>query len=170
VRDGGTLIAVKGAAAEVARDSVLGADVSFIGWASEANGAALRAEWAFGEPADSNLAAWRPGLRSTASSLVSAGVRAAEFAAPGAYPVLLEVESEGGAEILARYGEDPDTLVLDGFVTAGERERLAGRPFLVVRRVGRGRVIYLADDPTYRGQWYGLNLLFLNLLLFGPML
>jgi hypothetical protein len=29
--------------------------------------------------------------------------------------------------------------------------------------------VYVADDPTYRGQWYGLNLLFLNLLLFGPL-
>jgi hypothetical protein len=170
VRGGGTLIAVKGAAAEVSRDSILGADLSFVGWASEANGAALRVEWVVGEPTDSVLAKWRPGLGSVGAPFVSVGLRATEFAAPGAYPVLLEADPGGGTEILARYGANATTLVLDGFVTEADRERIAGRPFLAIRRVGQGRVIYLADDPTYRGQWYGLNLLFLNLLLFGPML
>jgi hypothetical protein len=175
VRGGGTLIAVKGAVVEVARDSLLGAGITFEGWASEANGAALRARWEAAELADSALPAttraeWRPGVRSVGGPLVGVGVRASEFAVPGAYPVLLSVEPAPGIEVLARYGADPGDLVLDGFVTGADREEIAGRPFLITRRAGQGRVVYLADDLTYRGQWYGLNLLFLNLLLFGPTL
>jgi hypothetical protein len=173
VRAGGTLIAVKGAAAEVSRDSLLGAGVMFDGWASEANGAALRARWETAGLDDlaletSSTVAWRPELRPVGAPLVGVGVRTDEFAAPGAYPVLLDAEAVSGVEVLARYGADPNALVLDGFVTDADRERIAGRPFLIIRRVGQGRVVYLADDPTYRGQWYGLNLLFLNLLLFSP--
>ena len=41
---------------------------------------------------------------------------------------------------------------------------------VVVQAVGQGRVIYFADDLTFRGNWYGLNLLFLNSLIFGPTL
>lgn len=175
VRGGGTLIAVKGAAADVSRDSILGAGVTFEGWASEANGAALRARWETSGATDPALSAraqaeWRPEVGSGDGSIVGVGVRAGEFAAPGAYPVLLSVDPAPQSDVLASYGTDPSDLVLDGFVTAAERDRIAGRPFLIVRSVGRGRVVFLADDPTFRGQWYGLNLLFLNLLMFGPIM
>ena len=56
-------------------------------------------------------------MQSVGAPLVGVGVRAGEFAAPGAYPVLLDVEPVPGIEVLARYGTDPSTLVLDGFVT-----------------------------------------------------
>jgi hypothetical protein len=60
--------------------------------------------------------------------------------------------------------------LLDGFVTEEDKEKVAGNPFVVVQRVGRGKVIYFADSTTFRGNWYGLNLLFLNSLIFGPVL
>ncbi len=61
-------------------------------------------------------------------------------------------------------------LLLDGFMASSDKEKLAGRPFVVIQPVGRGRVIFFACDPTFRGYWYGLNLLFLNSLILGPLL
>ena len=72
--------------------------------------------------------------------------------------------------MVARYGSETEGLVLDGFMMDEDRPVLAGRPFMVVRRVGRGKVIAFADDPTFRGQWYGMNLLWLSALLIGPAL
>ena len=71
---------------------------------------------------------------------------------------------------MARYVDSPEHLLLDGFMLGSDKEKIAGRPFLVIQPAGRGRVIYFADDITFRGYWYGLNLLFLNSLIFGPIL
>ncbi|NIP61034.1 MAG: hypothetical protein GWM92_21470, partial [Gemmatimonadetes bacterium] len=78
------------------------------------------------------------------------------------------VPEEGGARVVARYGSETDGLVLDGFMMDQDRPILTGRPFMVVAEVGRGRVISFAEDPTFRGQWYGMNLLWLSALLVGP--
>ncbi len=32
---------------------------------------------------------------------------------------------------------------------------------------GNGKVIFFADNPNFRGTWYGTNKLFLNALFFG---
>jgi hypothetical protein len=172
VRGGGTLVAVKGAAAFLARDPVLGADVAFDGWAEHTGGAVLRAVWSVDNPMldGARTAVFRPGLREVGLPLLAAGYAEPEFAAPGAFPVLLRAEDSGPARVIARFHDDPATLKLDGYMLSADREMLAGRPFAIVQPVGRGRVIFLADDPTFRGYWYGLNQLFLNALLFGPIL
>ena len=82
----------------------------------------------------------------------------------------MAVSEDGAAEVMARYGDDPARLLMDGYMTDGDRDVVAGRPLVIVKRVGRGRVIYFADSTTFRGNWYGLNLLFLNALLLGPTL
>lgn len=92
-----------------------------------------------------------------------------EFAAPAAQPVLFELVEEGDARILASYGSDPERIQLDGFLWEPERDSVVGRPLVVQHPVGQGQVIYLADDITYRGLWYGLNLIFLNALVLGPV-
>ncbi|NIM52641.1 MAG: hypothetical protein GTO22_25920 [Gemmatimonadales bacterium] len=170
VTGGGTLVAVQGSAAMLAEDPVLGQDVAFEGWAEHANGAALRARWESGPEPESRAVTWRPGLDRVGLPLLAAGYPEAEWAAPGAYPVLLDVAEGGRAWVVARYTDDAARLVLDGFVLDSDRERLAGRPFVVVQPAGRGTVIYFAGDPTFRGYWYGLNMLFLNCLIFGPTL
>ena len=38
---------------------------------------------------------------------------------------------------------------------------------LIVSPLGRGRAIMFADNPNFRGAWYGTNRLFLNALFFG---
>ena len=170
VEEGGTLIAVQGAAEMITEDEVRGRGVAFDGWAEQTNGPTLRARWTMGLDAASETMAWRPGLDRVGFPLLGAGYTREAFAVPGAYPVLLSVDEEGRAEVVARYEDDPERLMLDGFMLDADREKLAGRPFVVVSPVGRGRVIYFACDPTFRGYWYGLNLLFLNSLIFGPTL
>jgi hypothetical protein len=171
VQRGGTLVAVKGAAAVIAGDSVLGPDIAMDGWATHAAGAIVRAEWETPPGPDSGEVVWREGLREDVGlPLLASGVQAQDFAAPAVYPILLRAREGGTAETIARYGADSTRLVLDGFVEAPDRAELAGRPFVVIQPVGRGRVIYFADDPTWRGYWYGLNLLFLNSVILGPTL
>jgi len=170
VSGGGTLVAVQGAAEVVAQDDVLGRGVRVDGWARHTEGT-LRARWVeYDAPEDGQIVPWRPGLDRTGKHLLAAGYERPEFAAPGSFPVLLALEDDGGAEVVARYAPDPGRLLLDGYMADGDRELLAGRPFAVVQPVGRGRVIYFAEDLTFRGAWYGMNLLFVNALILGPVL
>jgi len=57
--------------------------------------------------------------------------------------------------------------VYSGFVSDENREALAGTPALVAERAGDGSVILFADNPNFRGYWYGTNKLFLNALFFS---
>ena len=169
VQRGGTLIVVKGAAEAVLADSVFGRDVGMDGWAENTDGATLRARWV--TPAvvpDAELATWRTGLDDVFRPVLASGYARDEFAAPGAYPVLLNAREGGRARVVARYSEDPKKLLLDGFMLDSDRASLTGRPFVIEQRLGRGRVVYFADDPTFRGYWYGLNSLFLNALMLPP--
>lgn len=170
VRGGGTLLAVKGAAETLASDSVLGRGVRSDGWATRTSGAVLRARWNAGLRTDSTVMRWRPGLDRVGLPLLAAGYGDEELAAPGAYPVLLALREDGDAEAVARYGSEPGELLVDGFALEGDREEIAGRPFVAVQPVGDGSVVYFADSPTFRARWYGLNQLYLNTLLFGPTL
>jgi hypothetical protein len=168
VRGGGTVVAVKGAAEMLASDPVLGQGITAEGRARYIFGAILRGEWHhYPSPAPGERVPWEPGLR-VGQPLVSTGLPR-EFAAPAAQPVLLSVEEDGGAEVLASYGSDGERLKLDGYIWEPERESVVGRPLVVRQPVGSGQVIYLADDFTYRGLWYGLNLVFLNALVLGPV-
>jgi len=190
VTGGGTLIAVQGAAAFVAGDEVLGRGVDLDGWA-ERTEAAVRATWtSAGEP-EGEILPWRPGLDEFGRSLLAAGMPEGDFTAPASFPVLLRVAGEeaagapgaqaaGGSpgqglgavvrsdvQVVARYASEPDRLVLDGFMLDPDRPVLASRPFAMVAPVGRGRVIYFAEDLTFRGQWAGLNGLFWNAVVLG---
>jgi len=168
VRAGGTLIAMKGAAEFVAGDSVLGHDVTADGWAQYTNGAILRAQWA-GHPLR-ETATWQPqGLEDVGLPMLGSGYPDRDFAAPGLYPVLLGVREGGRAQVVARYA-DADHLLLDGYMLDADKAKLGGRPLAIVERVGRGRVIFFAEEITFRGYWYDLNLLFLNSVLLGPVL
>jgi hypothetical protein len=191
VTGGGTLIAVQGAAAFLAQDEVLGRGVHLDGWA-ERTEAAVRATWASAGEPEGEVVPWRPGLDELGRSLLAAGMPEGDFTAPASFPVLLRLEGEGAGspsnpsaagtpgqglgdvvrsdvQVVARYSGDPDRLVLDGFMLDEDRPVLAGRPFALVAPVGRGRVIYFAEDPTFRGQWAGLNGLFWNAVVLGSL-
>ncbi|WP_445384537.1 M14 family zinc carboxypeptidase [Robiginitalea sp. IMCC44478] len=66
---------------------------------------------------------------------------------------------------VAQYTENPH---IDGFLTEKNKtEFLKGAASLLVSKLGSGRVILFADNPNFRGSWYGTNRLFLNALFLG---
>lgn len=54
-----------------------------------------------------------------------------------------------------------------GFVSAENEATLAGTAALIAERSGAGTIILFADNPNFRGYWYGTNKLFLNALFFS---
>jgi hypothetical protein len=64
------------------------------------------------------------------------------------------------------YTDDP---LFSGFASDENREALAGTPSLIAERSGDGSVILFADNPNFRGYWYGTNKLFLNALFFSTV-
>ena len=66
---------------------------------------------------------------------------------------------------VAKYTEDP---LIDGFITdENMNEYLKKSASLIVSKMGGGRVIMFADNPNFRGSWYGTNRLFLNGIFLG---
>lgn len=57
---------------------------------------------------------------------------------------------------------------IDGFISQKNRDvYLKDAASLLVSPLGRGRVVLFADNPNFRGAWYGTNRLFLNALFLG---
>jgi len=66
---------------------------------------------------------------------------------------------------VAKYAKNPH---IDGFITdKNMEENLKPSASLIVSKVGSGRVVLFADNPNFRGSWYGTNRLFLNALFLG---
>lgn len=73
--------------------------------------------------------------------------------------------SENSYATVAKYTDDPH---IDGFITDKNlNEFLKPSASLIVSKIGKGRVIMFADNPNFRGSWYGTNRLFLNALFLG---
>ncbi|MGB5369652.1 MAG: M14 metallopeptidase family protein [Flavobacteriaceae bacterium] len=66
---------------------------------------------------------------------------------------------------VAKYAKNPH---IDGFLTKKNMEEyLKPSGSLLVSKLGEGRVVLFADNPNFRGSWYGTNRLFLNALFLG---
>ena len=66
---------------------------------------------------------------------------------------------------VAKYTNDPH---IDGFITAKNLNQfLKPSASLIVSKMGQGRAILFADNPNFRGSWYGTNKLFFNALFLG---
>ncbi|MDC6352113.1 M14 family metallopeptidase [Zeaxanthinibacter sp. PT1] len=66
---------------------------------------------------------------------------------------------------VAKYTSDPH---IDGFITERNMEQyLKPSASLITSPLGSGRVVMFADNPNFRGSWYGTNKLFLNALFLG---
>jgi hypothetical protein len=73
--------------------------------------------------------------------------------------------SKNAYSTVAKYAEDAH---IDGFLSAKNRKEFLDRSASVlVSRLGKGRVVLFADNPNFRGSWYGTNRLFLNALFLG---
>jgi hypothetical protein len=69
-------------------------------------------------------------------------------------------------EVVVRYEAQP-RLRLAGYLWPEVPARIAGTPYLWTERVGRGRVIGFAGDPTFRDMFRGLLPLFANAVFLG---
>ena len=73
--------------------------------------------------------------------------------------------SKNGYATVAKYSENPH---IDGYISENNLEKfIKPSASLLVSAIGKGRVVLFADNPNFRGAWYGTNKLFLNALFFG---
>ncbi len=56
----------------------------------------------------------------------------------------------------------PDELLRSGYMWEENRKQTAYKPFIVVQRTGRGVTVGFTHDPNFRAYMDGLNILFLN--------
>ena len=68
---------------------------------------------------------------------------------------------------VAQYTQDP---VVGGYVHSSTLKKLKGTPSILVGSEGAGRVVLFADEPNFRGTWYGTNRLFLNAMFYGNLI
>ena len=63
------------------------------------------------------------------------------------------------------YSKDPH---IDGYISEKNlKNNFKNTASLIVSRLSSGRVVMFADNPNFRGSWYGTNKLFLNAIFFG---
>tara|TARA_B100000900_G_scaffold119165_2_gene100473 strand:- start:21734 stop:24280 length:2547 start_codon:yes stop_codon:yes gene_type:complete len=61
-----------------------------------------------------------------------------------------------------------DNFHIDGYISEQNRNKyIPGAASLIVSKTGSGRVVLFADNPNFRGTWYGTNKLFLNAIFLG---
>ena len=68
---------------------------------------------------------------------------------------------------VAKYTENP---LVGGYLHPTAIDKIKKSAAIVVGNEGTGRVIMFADDPNFRGTWYGTNKLFLDALFFGGLI
>jgi hypothetical protein len=68
---------------------------------------------------------------------------------------------------VARYQRDPH---IDGYITSENLEKMKQAASIIISKKGKGRVVLFADNPNFRGAWYGTNKLFMNAVLFGSLI
>jgi hypothetical protein len=69
---------------------------------------------------------------------------------------------------VAKYTKNPH---IDGYISPDNlKNYLKKSASILVSPIGRGRVVLFADNPNFRGAWYGTNKLFFNALFFGSQI
>ncbi len=67
---------------------------------------------------------------------------------------------------IAQYTDNP---LIGGYLHPLSAKKVKNTAAILVAQEGEGRVIMFADNPNFRGAWYGTNKLFLNALFFGSL-
>jgi hypothetical protein len=68
---------------------------------------------------------------------------------------------------IAQYTNTP---LVGGYLHPNSLKMIKNSPSILVGSEGSGRVILFADEPNFRGTWYGTNKLFLNALFLGSIM
>lgn len=79
-----------------------------------------------------------------------------------------ELPMRNDAYVVARY--DDDQPIISGPVSDENKDRMAGQPFIIHHRVGRGAVIVFAEDVTIRGFHHAGMRMLMNAIVYGPTL
>ncbi|MBR6269705.1 MAG: hypothetical protein IKR30_03935 [Bacteroidales bacterium] len=74
---------------------------------------------------------------------------------------------DNGAEVVMKYAAEP---YRSGYVSKENLEKLAGSPIVATKRMGKGCIIYIHNDFTYRSYWFGTNHILTNAILFGNLI
>ncbi|HYO47898.1 MAG TPA: M14 family metallopeptidase [Gemmatimonadota bacterium] len=165
VRGGGTLIAVRAAAAWLA-DSATGiADLELAPPVPPPGDADRRVPQAVrdAEELRSHIPGTLLAVAVDTTAVLGYGYADGRAAVLVRDPTELELAEEGNAWVFE------NAPPLAGYLPDDARLRLSGRPYAVVDHLGSGTVVAFADDPAFRGILYGLKKLYLNaaLLLAG---
>lgn len=68
---------------------------------------------------------------------------------------------------VAQYLNEP---IVGGYVHPTTLKKMRNNPSILIGQEGQGRVVLFADEPNFRGAWYGTNKLFLNALFYGQLI
>ncbi|MFA0961427.1 M14 family metallopeptidase [Roseivirga sp. BDSF3-8] len=164
VRNGGTLVAIKGSARWLSQGDLL--DISY----------------KEGEPADSNEAVTYADMSNKMGAQVIGGAifeGEIDLTHPIGYgynrsrislfrdhtDFMLKGDNPYATPIM--YTANP---LASGYISEENEEMLKNTAALIVKNAGRGKIIAFADNPNFRAFWYGTNKLFMNSLFFGPVI
>jgi hypothetical protein len=166
VREGGTLIAVRNAAAWAAANGFTpNIDPPGSGAEGEGEEAPTRLPWA--DASDFQ------GAQAIGGSIWEADVDLTHPLAFGYTNATVPVwrdhsmffePSENPYGTVAQLTDDPH---LSGYISAENEERLRGSPSVMADSMGQGGVVLLIDNPNFRGFWRGTTRFFLNAVYFG---
>ena len=67
-------------------------------------------------------------------------------------------------------GKYKDQPHIDGYISKENLEIMKDAASIVVSKRGNGRIVLFADNPNFRGAWYGTNKLFMNAVFFGHLI
>ncbi len=67
-------------------------------------------------------------------------------------------------DIFMTYSDAP---YLSGCISQNNLERISGTPAIITETVGKGKIIYIADDLNFRSYWLGGSKIFMNAIFFG---
>jgi hypothetical protein len=172
VRDGGTLVAIGGAVDFVREKLKLTALRSWYAVEEERRKGAKggkegEAEAAAPQPIDVPGAIVRAALDPEAWLAAGSGAELPVLARSSRVYLPPSGPAESDRRVVARYAPR-DRLRLSGHLWPESQERLPGAVFLYEERIGAGRVIAFAEDPSFRAYWRGSDRLFLNAVVLGP--
>lgn len=186
VRDGGTLIAMTGALRWVAdpQTDLLSIRLEKAATIDDANPASSTGDSLFVDgsvlttPDEASAAVQPAGGRpdATAGVLARAHTDGDHWLGAGVSETLITLLAGGdiwtpltldqGVNVVRFAG--PDTLIAGGYIWAETKAQNAYKPVVVAERRGAGHVIGFTQDPAFRAQMDGLNVLLANALLRGP--
>ncbi len=64
----------------------------------------------------------------------------------------------------------PENSLLSGYLNKRNKKQLEKSAYVLNYSLGKGNIIVFADNPNFRGYWYGTNKLFVNAVFFGGII